>query len=198
MRSRLAPLLLCSVPLVSVACVNYDITQFKMAFDAAPPSSVLLGGVEIEGIGMVGTPGRHYAFWIVDRDGNNTLVKRLIVAEAPQAIKDLHDVIGDDAAMVRSLDDSAFLGYVGTQCFNGPCGGIEMSTEEFLGDAVRAVVSREDDSVLEQEPSDDVLVRGPLQPWARGTLRGTLLGPDGQQVPRIELTVIPEYDGAVW
>lgn len=195
-------------------CEDFPVTQMRLQIDAFPPEDSLLGGVvdardfvfsgEGEGSASIepltwsaGTPGRHYALWIQEAGVEPELAARFVIVEPPLPVKEYSSVTGGVSPQVRDYETTAFRGWVNTSCFNGPCGGVDLTTAALFDGAVEAMITREDDGAsVETAPSDDVYVRGAVQPYARGTLRGTMSDPAGNPVPVVEISLLPQIDGS--
>lgn len=190
---------------------NYEVTQFRLQLDVFPPEEALLGEV-VDAVDLVfsdsgegsdsidtlvwssGTPGQHYSVWVEDAHGDVFLADRWVIVLPPPEVLEYAFVTVENSPQVRDYDTKEFSGWVNTTCFSGPCGGVEFSVSE-LFDGPRAVtITREQDGSPENEPSDDVFVRGSVQPYARGTIRGTLTDPFGNATPVAEVTLLPQVD----
>lgn len=193
-------------------CQEYPVTQYRLQIDAFPPESSLLGGVvdakdfvfsESGGTGSesieplfwsAGDVGRHYTVWVEGADGEPVPMNRFVIVDPPDRVREYNAVTGDPSPQVRDYETTEFRGWVNTICFNGPCGGVDLTASELVDGPAVVTITREEDGSAETTPSDDVYVRGPVQPYARGTIRGTLGDPFGNPVPVVEITMLPQVD----
>jgi len=174
-----------------VGCSDPDVAEVRLEIQASAPNDLLLG--EIAGYG--GTPGRHYDLWGHLGDGQMVRIVRFAIVPTTEEEAFYHQT-NAGTPQLRDWDTGDFIGYVDTSCSLGPCGGSRIITPNDLSTVVEALVTREDDGADDAQPSSDELLRGPIQPYSRGTLRGTLVDPGGAQVPRCDMLVIPVVDGA--
>lgn len=194
--SRSLLLLLGALPLqaLAVGCSDIEAADIRLKIDTPAPNDLLLGSLP----GYPGEPGRegrHYVVWAGLGDGSTVRAAAFVII--PTSAEDAPKYqVPEGAAQLRNLDTGDFVGLVSTSCFLGPCGGARIVSPTDLSSIVSAVISREDDDAEGDAPSDDVILRGPILPYARGTLRGSLVDPSGAATPRAEMTVIPADDGA--
>ena len=192
---------LCLLALAALlgACGEDPKADIQMQIESSPPTDpqdptthpLMRGIVE----GYDGTIPGHYDFWA--RLANDEVVRAnrfvIVPASAYDAPRHLAPL---GAPQVRDYDTNDFLGYVNSNCSLGPCGGIRFLTDHDLGDAVQVFITREPEGDDDEVPADDVLLRGPVQPYARDSLRGSLGNPAGALLPRGEVTILLVHDGA--
>jgi len=183
-------------------CEGNGVAGVLMQVSATDVPATFLGGTNVPVLGgtegFAGVPGRHYEAWAIEGDGKLTRFIRFVIVPANEELKARDGLVPDaeNIGVGRDWEDGTFFGYVNTQCIIGPCGGFRILSPELLGAATEVIITRQDDDIESTAPSDDVFMRGPVQPWARGSLRGSLVGPDLAPVPNIEISIDPWKDEA--